>query len=411
MNRFGYKQLLDWKNSKCGNILVLGGAPGVGKTTLAMDFAEREFNKQLHIDVSREIIGDRLNEIDFESGESIVIIDNAEGNRKLLSEIYLLSCEYKSVYFIFIDTYIKDGHGEKLSIPLSYIVLFPMTFEEFLFNCNPELYSDLNRAGSIGSIDMALNKRLMEVFSVYLFTGGMPQVVKIYIDNGLDSDKIRAEQNIVFNNIVAKLKSYYKKTEFKNLKSILDSIPLNLTRDNKKFKLSDISKSKRFTSFKKYFEKLSLLNITYTGYSLKGENSKIDEKSFILYLLDTGILGMIGGIPLELYEPDKLITNNATLGLCQNFVANELKAGHISELLNWNHNMSKIEFIIKCGNAYIPIELKNDVSGKLKSLDSFNQYYKYSRNIRLNSSVYSKKGKVETFPLYLINILYRSIIN
>lgn len=411
MNRFGYKQLLDWKNSRCGNILVLGGAPGVGKTKLALDFAAREFNKYLYINVDSEKINDRLNEVDFEAGEIIILIDNVKGDRKLLNEIYLLSCEYKSVYFVFIDTFIKDGHGDKLSIPLSYIVLYPMTFEEFLFNCNPELYNELNSVGSIRSIDISLNKRLMKVFSHYLFTGGMPQVVKLYMEKGMISEDIRTQQKVVLHNLMNKLRIYYKTIEYKNLKSVLDSISLNLTRDNKKFKLSDISRSKRFTSFKKYFDKLSFLNITYTGYTLRGGDRDIDEKSFLLYLFDTGLLGLIGGVPVELYDPDKLLTNNISLGLCQNFVANELKSSHIRNLLNWNHNMSRIEFIIKSDNDYIPIELKDDSSGKLKSLDSFNHYYKYKKNIRLNDDIYSIKGKVETFPIYLANILYRSLIS
>lgn len=411
MNRFCYKQLLDWKKSKCGNLLVLGGVPGVGKTRLSIDFAEREFRTYLYVDVKKDRVSDKLNQMSFEEENNLVIIDNVMGNRKLLNEIYLLSCEYKSLYFIFIDSFIKDGYGEKLSIPLSYIILYPMTFEEFLYNCDLELYKELQSVGHIKNIDRRLNEKLLRVFSHFLFIGGMPEVVNIYVQSGLNSDLIRNEQLKIMENLLENLKCYYKTTDYKNLKSIIDVLTENFNRDNKKFKLSDISRSKRFISFRKYFDKLESLNITHKSNCIKGDDINIDEKSFILYFFDIGLLGLLGDVPVELYSTNNLMSNPVSLTLCQNFIANELVSSHVSCLYNWNHNMSKVEFILTAGDEFIPVEVKNDVSGKLKSLESFNHFYSYKRNLRLNSSVYTKKGKVETFPIYIVNILYRSLIS
>lgn len=410
MNRFAYKQLLNWKNCSNNNFLILGGVSGVGKTTLIKDFISREFNKKLYFDMDGKCLKSVSSLIYGLEEFSVVVFDSILGDRTLLKEVFDLSKKMENLYFIFIDPYVKEGKGFHNIISARYLVLNPLSFEEFLFNVDIETFNTLSNIGELKNISSELNSQILNIFVDYLYVGGMPTVVQKYIEDGI-CDEIRTSQREILNNNYRVLSAYYKKTYFKNLQSIINTVFSTLIRDNQKFKLLDISASKRFTTFKEYFDVLEHLNILHRSYCLKGNRDEIDKRSFILYFFDTGILGLLGNIPYEFYDSKNILNNHILLGLCHNCIANELFSSKLLEIYQWTHNMAKIEFVIKKEEILIPVEFKNDTSGKLKSFDVFNTYVNNIKNIRLNCSTPDRKGDVYTYPIYLINSLVRKMTN
>ncbi|MGL1892128.1 MAG: DUF4143 domain-containing protein [Spirochaetaceae bacterium] len=411
MNRFAYNQLLQWKNSGNSRFLILGGITGVGKTTLIKEFGDSEFNFNLYIDSSTSDIEFITKEIINLPSLSLVIIDNLNGSRDKLSDINQLSIKFPELYFIIIDSFIKEGRGDTKPLAVKYLVLFPLSFEEFLYNVNIELYKIFATLNNVNDIDINFNNKIMFYFSHYLIVGGMPSVIELYIEKGLKFDEVRQEQKYLLKNIYSNLSNYYKTTDYKNLIKVIQLIYTNLVRDNRKFKLSDISESTRFKSFKKYFTSLENLNLIYISPIIKQKDFKFNENSIITYFADVGLLGAISDIPEVLYLSDGLLSNSILSGICNNYVATELFSSGNIEIYSWIHNMSKIEFLLVRENKVSGIEVKNDSSGKLKSFESFEGYFKDSTKIRLNLTPPQKRGGTEMFPIYLIKSLYRKIIS
>ncbi len=405
MKRFAYSQLLNWKSKESDHFLLLGGVTGVGKTRLVSKFANTEFDDHYYHNLEK--IEDNFEEkIKLLKSDSLVIVDNLFGNKDLLLYFKKISIKYSNLYFILIDSYAKVGKGKNQSIAVNYLVLYPLSFEEFLFNINSNLYTKLASLKSVQDIDKQFNEDLIHYFNHYIIVGGMPASIEIYQKHGLDFDLIRNSQYDILENIYQKLGAFYKTTEIKNLKKIILSLYPTIIRENRKFKLTDISTSIRFVSFKKYFEILSKLNIIYISPLLKG-----DEKSIIIYLFDTGLLGALGNVPEALYDYKTLYTNQITNGLCLNFVASELNSTSSNTFYFWTHNMSKLEFILKKDDNIQPLEVKNDISGKLKSLNVFQKYFPEAKLNRLNLTKPDKKGDVHSYPIYLVKSLYRKFIS
>lgn len=406
MKRFAYSQFLTWKLKKGEHFLLLGGFTGVGKSYLAKTFAKNEFKHSFYIENFNP-------EVDIETSlaelpdESVIIIDNINGDKKRIVLFKELSVKFPDLYFILIDSFAREARGSDQSVSAEYIVLYPLTFEEFLLNTNEELYTKFASLKSVSSLDDELNNSLLTAFNNYLITGGMPEVVNEYIDKGL-SGRVREIQKRILSNITQSLTSYYKRSEAKNLLSIINLIYPTLIRENSKFRLSDISASRRFISFKGYFRKLQNLNLIYISNTIK--DRELDEKSFIIYFFDTGLLGAMGDVPLELYNREFILKNPVTAGLLNNFIACELLSISRSPVDNWSHNTAKIEFVLKGERGLLPIEFKNDESGKLKSLNAFNFYYPGTRLIRVNLDKPDRRGDVSTFPIYLVKTLYRNFI-
>lgn len=410
MNRFAYTQLTDWRKSKVNSVLIIGGVPGVGKRDMVKKFANEAFDNFVIIDLldNEKSLN---NEIDINSTNSLIIFDNILGNKQKLIEIVDLSRKYPNLKFIVIDPFAKESRGSNLSVTVSYLILYPLGFEEFLFNTNRSVFDKLGKLKGVETISQTFHEELINVFIEYLIVGGMPSVVKKYKEQGLLFPIIREEQQVVLDEILNKFSNYYKTTDYKNLKSIINLIFSTLVRDNRKFKLADISLSKRFSSFQRYFKILENLNVVYISKLLKGSPFKTDEKSLVIYLFDTGLLGLLGNVPKEHYTVEGLLSNPILLALCVNFTACELHSTKNTQLNFWNNNMSKVEFLLTNSNHIMPIELKNDESGKLKSLESFQRIYKNEVSTRLNISKPSTKGSVKTYPIYLVKSLYRKFLS
>lgn len=410
MNRFAYNQLLEWEKSERSSLLIVGGVPGVGKKDLVLKFANEIFDDYLYYDFLVE--GKNLT-INFseKQGKSLVVIDNIMGDKGFLLRIKKLSEEFENFKFIILDPFAKEGRGDNKPVAVSYLILYPLSFEEFLFNVNYNLFNDLAALKGAVAFPEILHLKLLHILNDYLVVGGMPDSVRIYINLGLDFACIRLKQAEIINNIFDKLSSYYKVTEYKNLMNIINLILPTLVRDNKKFKLTDISSSTRFSSFSKYFKILENLNLVYITRQKKGHNLEIEEKSLIIYLFDVGILGFLGNIPKEIYTSPILLSNQITLALCSNFVAGELFSTTSLPIYFWNKNLSKIEFLWKKDSILQPLEMKNDDSGKLKSLISFSQIIKYGDLMRINLKKPDIKGSIKTYPIYLVKSLYRKFIS
>ncbi|QEN06123.1 ATP-binding protein [Thiospirochaeta perfilievii] len=409
MKRFAYNQLLEWKKMDNSQLLLIGGVPRVGKTGLILQFAKTEFKKYLYYETKSSLIKLQKDVEELESG-SLIILDNLNGDKDTLFEVKQLSLKFDNIYFILIDSFAKVARGESRRIQLNYLIIYPLTFEEFLINVNYDLFCKLASINNILDLDKEFNDNILKYFHDYLFVGGMPSVVELYINSGLVYEEIRENQALVFNEILSRIDKFYKTTESKNLIKILRLIFPTLVRENRKFKLSDISISKRFTTFKSYFDILEKLNLVYITRQLKNNINDIDQKSMNIFLFDIGLLGFLGDVPHSLYN-SYLLLNQITVGLLQNFVANELYSTTNKKVFFWNHNMAKIEFVLVNDDYILPIEVKNDLSGKLKSLNTFSSKFDISKKIRLNLSSPEKRADVNIYPIYLIKNLYRKFIS
>ncbi|OQY39381.1 MAG: hypothetical protein B6229_03885 [Spirochaetaceae bacterium 4572_7] len=299
-----------------------------------------------------------------------------------------------------------------MNLNANYIVLYPLSFEEFLYNVDKNIFNKLSAVKDIYQIDPSLNKTLFKYLYEYIIIGGMPSVVNNYIENGFVFENIRAEQNRIVDKLLSSLAVYYKKTEYKNIESILKIILPLLIRNNNKFKINDFGKSRRFSSFSKFIDITKKLHLVYTSYNIKEKSTEINNSSFNLYLFDTGLLGAFGNIPYSIYGDNLDLGNQFVLGLVKNYAATESFSSFILPIYNWSQNMSKVElFFINKNKKSLGIEIKNNKSGKLKSLDILHEVYPEAKLIRMNNSYPMDKGQIKVLPLYTIRSIIRNFSN
>lgn len=130
------------------------------------------------------------------------------------------------------------------------LTIYPLSFEEFLINTNNDLLIDEIREcfKSNRAIADSIHKKALELYYDYLSIGGMPEVVKEFINTNSTINAIDYQSNIIesYKNDITK---YSEISYSPKIIAAFDSIPVQLAKDNKKFQYKLVQKGGTSTIF------------------------------------------------------------------------------------------------------------------------------------------------------------------
>ena len=198
INRHIFSELTSWKKSSDRKPLILRGARQVGKTTLIHQFAKSYKNRIL---LNLELAKDKRFFTDFENiqtiveallishnvstsekGNTIIFIDEIQEVPEAISMLrYFFEME-PEIHVIAAGSLLEHAMRKVKSFPVGRVkmlYMFPINFPEFLSAIgNTALLDQLN---TIPIRDVA-HKTLLDLFNRYAIIGGMPEVVRKYVE-------------------------------------------------------------------------------------------------------------------------------------------------------------------------------------------------------------------------------------
>lgn len=445
MRRKIYDRLLEWKEKEKGSCaLLLDGARRVGKSYIAERFGEKEYRSYLMIDFAhlqkevREIFENDTNDFDLFFNklsayfrkplyrrESLIIFDEVQRYPEARELIKYLVADGRYDYLETGSLISLRMNVEQIVIPSEeeHVEMFPMDFEEFLWAMGdettiPYLRRCMEEQKPLGQ---ALHKRVMNDFRQYMLVGGMPQAVEAYRKEKSfeDADRIKKRILTLYRQDVTKFARGY---EAKVL-SIFDELPFQLSKTEKKYKLSDVEKGAKFRDYENAFLWLTEAMIVNGCYNATeptvGLSVSREHTTRKCYMADTGLLVTHTFMDdkftdNELYRDillDRLHVNEGML--MENIVAQELRAGghklyfySRSDTSNRENHM-EIDFLIRKKRKICPIEVKSGMYRKHSSLDKFR--HKFQGKIGQPYILYTKdisvRDDVVHLPIYMAMFL------
>lgn len=440
-----YDELVKWKQASNGaTALMIDGARRVGKSYIAEEFAKNEYKSYILIDfgrASKDITG--LFESEFSDldlffaklaafystalykRESLIIFDEVQQYPRARQMIKYLVADGRYDYLETGSLIRLKKNVQDIIIPSEeeHLEMFPLDFEEFLWAMGDEATYPLIRHcfETKTPLGPALHRKVMSDFRQYILVGGMPQSVLAYQNEkdfeGADIAKRRILQ--LYREDVAKFAAGYEDKVF----AVFDGIPGQLSKKEKKYKLSSLGEQARFRSFEDSFVWLNeamIINACFNatdphiGLALSADNST--QKC---YMADTGLLVTHTFrdkkyTDNELYRAilfDKLNINEGML--MENIVAQMFRKRRErlyfysrSDSQNRENHM-EIDFLIAEGKKISPVEVK---SGDYRSHSSLDKFRKHFSSITGNSYIlYTKdvmiKDGIIHLPLYMAELL------
>ena len=414
MKRKITEEFIKWKNEDKGRTaLLVEGARRVGKSYIVEEFARKYYKSYILIDFMiaspqvKQLFEDYLDDLDsffarlslfthrelFER-DTLIIFDEIQMYPKARAALKYLVADGRYDYIETGSLLSIRKNTSQIVIPSEekHIKLNPMDFEEYLWARNDNVTMKLIRTcfEEKKPIGQAAHREIMKRFREYILIGGMPQVVKTFIET---NDFMKAEEAKkmildLYRDDISKYAEGYKE----KVRAIFDEIPYSLARHDISFKLAAIDKNARMRDYESAFFWLKdamICNMCYMstepniGLGINAERLRLKP-----YFSDTGLLiSMIfdenGLADREIYEKiltDKLEVN---LGLVmENAVAQMITASgrklyyYASNDAEDKNNRMEIDFLIRkrgvtSRHNIIPVEVKSSSHYKTISLNKF----------------------------------------
>ncbi len=421
--------LQEWKADAKHKPLIIKGARQIGKTESILNFAKQNYKNIVYINFALEkkfmqILADGYDvesvtrnitladpSIQFVPKESIILFDEIQENPDVATTLksfhrdgrYDVICSGSMLGINY-----KRIHSNSVGSKTDY-EMFSMDFEEFLW---AKGYSE-EQVKSI-LIHMLENKPFnenelsifKELFLSYSVLGGMPDVVKQYLETGTFSGTL-ALQNQIRLDYEEDVRKYAEGLDQTKIISVYRSIPAQLAKENKKFQFNKVAKNARSREYSGCIDWLKDAGIImecnclqFPELPLKGN---IEVSKYKLYYMDTGLL--ISSLDEEAQEDLRV---NKNLGvykgaLYENFVAEAFVKQSLGLYYYKKENASLEEdFFVCTQNALIPVEVKaiSNQSKALSTLISNKRYQDISFGIKLGDVNVGYDNQIYTFPYF-----------
>ena len=417
-----YDKMLQWKQERDGSTaLLIKGARRVGKSTLAEEFAKREYESYILIDFTEasQEVRDLFNDISdldrllfqlqfhyqtrLVNRKSVIIFDEVQNCPMARQAIKKLVKDHRYDYIetgslISIKKYTQ---GIRIPSEETRITLQPMDYEEFRWALGdevtiPMLREAFDRQMSLGD---GVTRKLLRDFRLYMLVGGMPQAINAYLESNNLSivDAVKREIIELYADDFRKIDPTGKMTR------MFYSIPGQLSKNASRYQISSVIEQGKQDRVEELLQDMADSQVVLFSHHANdphvGLSLHEDSNRYKLFMNDTGLFITLAFWDKDLTENiiyQKLLTDklSADLGyVYENVVAQMLKASgnelyyHTWPTENGKHNY-EIDFLLSRGNKICPIEVKSSGYKTHASLDAFQK--KFSDLISRRYLVYTK---------------------
>ena len=425
--------LAQWKSDPDRKPLIIRGPRQVGKTETIRKFAAENYENVIEINFVEQPKYKVITEESYEPGEiikSISLLDNSK--RFVPGKTLLFFDEIQD--FPEIATSLKffcmDGRfdvicsGSMLGINYNRIesnsvgyktdyTMYSLDFEEFLWakgydNAAGEILAHMTSRKPFSEVEMKVYSSL---FMDYCILGGMPAVIRQYIEKGTFEGVLDIQQQL-FKDYQEDIKKYAEGVDKTRILNIFRHIPVQLAKENKKFQVSKVASGARFKDYRgciDWLDEAGLINICYCMLSPElplGGN--YDDSKYKLYFRDTGLL--IAMLDDESQE-DLRVNKNMNVykgGLFESIVGEALvKSG--CKLYYYKRKNSTLEedFFLRTRDSLVPVEVKasNNRSKSLSTLTGSEKYPDIRFGIKLINGNIGSENNIFTFPHFCAFLL------
>ncbi len=424
MKRTIEEQLMQWKNRSSRKPLLVHGIRQVGKTWILKDFGEREFENIVYINFDMEpslkelFVRSKnpktiLFELSLLKGKKIepsstfIFFDEIQECNEALNALKYFDEADEAYYIAGAGSYLGITLSKGASFPVGKVEMlnmYPMTYKEFLVASGEEMLVDyMESVNELTPISEPIMDKMNQYLKKYYIVGGMPEAVKIWLESE-DVHKGSQVQRNILNAYYRDFSKYPSAGMVPKIVGIWDSMVGQLSKENRKFKYSEITKNSRAREYEGALEWLvagKYLNKVHTVKKLETPlKAYSDDARFKLYFPDTGLLREMAGYVID------MDSNNQFMGaIAENFVLQELIAIDEKEVHYWADKQYEMDFVISNGGSIIPIEVKAGVNVRSASMKKLME--RLPVGVRFSMKNLMWNGQIINIPLVMVGEMRR----
>ena len=428
MQRYALKHLIDWKNKKNHKPLVIQGARQVGKTWLMQEFGKKYYEQVAYINFDVDVKSREIFDVDYDTERLIMDIGlatktkiNAENTLIIFDEIQecpraLTSLKYfrenaPQYDIIVAGSLLGVACHEGTGFPVgkvSFMNLFPLSFEEFLLAMGEERFVELLNKKDFKTIKL-FNNKYEKLLKQYCYVGGMPEIVQDFVENK-DFESVRNLQKEILSAYEEDFTKHIPTNTVAKIRLLWKSIPAQLSKENKKFIYGAAKEGARARDFEAALSWLINSGLVYRVNKITKPDLPItayeDFNSFKLFVLDVGLLGAMTDLQADTIIDGNRIFEEFKGAIAEQYVLQQFKTIKDLPVFYWSNETSRaeIDFVIQIKSDVVPVEVKAERNLQAKSLKVYMEKFKPNYAIRTSMADYKKTDNLIDLPLYGIEI-------
>ncbi len=424
MQRELLTKLVAWKESEARKPLILEGARQVGKTYLLKEEFGAKFydnvaylNLQNPVPELREVFEETLEprrilarlelllHTDIVPGKTLLFFDEVQEMPRALESLKYFYEEVPEYHVVVAGSLLGVFLHQGTSFPVGkvdFLRLEPMNFREFLLAKGEEktvkhLQENVE--------DQIFRTVLLDAFREYLFVGGMPEVVKHWV-NHQDVARVDEIQERILLSYQSDFSKYPDERMAVRIKQVFDSLPSQFAKDNEKFTYGAVKSGARAREYEMAIEWLVDAGLVRRVFRVKrGDQlplkAYVDPSAFKLYFLDIGLFRRLAEINTAVIVQKNAIFDQFNGLMAEQFVLQELSQRH--KLYYWaSEARAEVDFVAQIGSQIVPIEVKSGENVQAKSLKVYREKYqpKWAVRFSLKDLLIDRENGLINLPLF-----------
>ena len=428
------KYLIDWKNNPDRMPLIVKGARQIGKTESIRNFAKNNYKNVIEInfvlqkqfkdifdngyevDTIIKNISLRNPQLEFIPGDTLIFFDEIQdcincatslksfrqdGRYDVICSGSLMGINYNEIE--------SNSVGNKEDYEMH-----SMDFEEFLWAKGfkeeqiQDLYEHMVNLEPFSETELSV---MFENFKEFMVIGGMPAIVKSFVENNNYSGTLKMQKQILLD-YEEDITKYAGGLDHGKILNVYRKIPVFLGNENKKFQISKIEPGARNREYIGTIDWLIDSGIINICYCLEQPElplgGNFNPDNYRIYFSDTGLL--IGSLDEEAQEDLRNNKNFNTYkgAIYENIVADMLvKEGYNLYFYKNEKGTIEMDFFVRDKDSLIPVEVKanDNATISLNNLIDSDKYKDIKYGIKLGCKNIGFNGKFYTFPYFLTFLL------
>ena len=432
--------LLDWKKNKDKMPIVIKGCRQCGKTFSVLDFARKNYGNVVYLDFFlnpqyKSIFDDSL-EIDnilvnistllpnvrIVPGDTCFVFDEIQDCPRARTSLKFFKIDGRfdvicTGSLLGVSGYrSQDTEDDRFApVPVGYekiVDMYPMDFEEWLWanGIQEAVFRKLEDClSSLVPVPEVIHRRMTQLLQQYVIVGGMPRAVTTFMETH-NIQEVVSVQNAIIEGYKTDMLKYAPQPDKPRIRECFESIPKQLSRENKKFAYAQVRANGRGRDYQGSLQWIEDAGIIRKCYNLEIPELPLDgnaiSEQFKVYMADTGLF-----ISMLERETAHDILNGNLLGykgaIFENLIADIF--GKMGRKLYYYRKDSglEVDFVMRYDGECTLVEVKAS-SGNVKSTKTILAHpekYHVSRAIKLGNYNIGTSDQVTTLPLYMAFML------
>lgn len=429
------QKLIDWKNTENHKPLIIKGCRQCGKTFSVLDFAKKNykhvvylnffenpdyvsvFSGSLEVDTIVMMLSALLgSEAVFETDNTVLVLDEIQECPDARTALKFFRIDGRYDVIGTGSLLGVKGYGkEPKSVPVgseTIIDMYPLDFEEFLWanGVTPPVIEMLRQClRKEIPVPEALHNRMKQLLLQYTVVGGMPDAVQTFV-NTKQMDEVLQIQRDIVRSYEDDMVKYAEKKDKSKIKECFQSIPKQLSKENKKFQYAVVKKGSTSSKYAGSLQWIEDAGIVVRAYNLSITELPLDrnaeEDVFKVYMRDCGLfVSMLeDGTQFDILRGNLHGYKGA---IFENLIADIF--GKMGRKLYYFHKDSglEVDFVIRYRGECTLVEVKA-ASGNTKSTKTILRHpekYHVYHAIKLGDYNVGCSEQILTLPLYMAFLL------